>query len=147
MKITYQNKNVIEENISIHDALFEGFTYNYDNKCIHLCVNEYHNGIKFNMNFVNVYGMEMFSYDAWGPGYNIMEWILVDSSEDRFMRCLLSSSEAYSFTRLISKDKLLGTSFTLNSGDTLTIVCEYIEFSEEVLSEEEVKEYMGRFKY
>ncbi len=30
MKITYNNKNIIDNNINIHDSIFNGFIYNYD---------------------------------------------------------------------------------------------------------------------
>lgn len=132
MVIDYKNKNSIQQKIYVHDAIFNGFNYEYEKNLITFEAVECYYKKKFNFRFCNVFGFEMQACDSWCKGSNIIDWELGDLYGNKLTEKLShwKVNEKYFGSRLENIDKVVESIITLSSGDTLTIVCEYIDFEE-----------------
>ena len=93
MRIDYSNKGIIDsKDIYVHDAVFTGFNYDYENNIIEFEAIEYYYKKNFKMKDIQ----------------REKKWEL----------------------RLKDTNKWVESIISFISGDTLTIVCEYIEFEE-----------------
>lgn len=134
MRIDFTNKDIINsKEIYVHDAVFTGFNYNYKNKYIIFECEETYYRKKFYFKFLNVFGFKMRECDWWGESQRILDWEAVDINNNSLTRELIEfrSDENQSISRLTNPNIIIESVFTLISGDTFTIVCEYIDFYEE----------------
>ncbi len=82
MRIDYRNKEIIgSKEIHIHDAVFTGFNYDYENNIIAFEVIEYYYKKHFKFKFCNVFGFEMLSCDFWGHFLRIYSWNTTDTND------------------------------------------------------------------
>ena len=85
MRINYNSKEIIRE-IYVHDSLFCGFNYNYDERiisftCKQITVCEQISYCKkHHFNFNNVIACNMQSCVFWGEGYNILSFSYEENS-------------------------------------------------------------------
>ena len=134
MRIDYSNKGIIDsKDIYVHDAVFTGFNYDYEKNIIEFEAIEYYYKKHFKFKFCNVLGFEMLSCDFWGRSLRILDWQSANFTKSeivpKFLKLNNDDKNIYNCSRL-KDNKYFETLFTFISGDTLTIVCEYIEFEE-----------------
>lgn len=128
-------------NVCVHDAVFLGFNYNYQENIIEFSCEEYFYSKRHTFKFNNVFGFQMKSCDYWGASPRIYAWELKDVSENIYTQALASfrSDEKNIYSRMTDSNEVLESTFILISGDELTIVCESIDYKEEKLAEGECK--------
>ena len=130
MRIDYSNKEVIDsKDIYVHDAVFTGFNYDYENNIIEFEVIEYYYKKHFKFKFGNVFGFEMLSCDFWGHSPHINVWYTSDTNDLSTKMKDIQREKKWEL-RLKDTNKWVESIISFISGDTLTIVCEYIEFEE-----------------
>lgn len=134
MIIDYKNENLIEEK-NIHDSIFEGFMYNEETKVLLIELKNFVQHKQFKLEFVNVLVLNCELCQFWGKGPNILDWeianpkyltqnIIDKQSDDKML---------YNNSLVDVEKNYIETIITLTSGDTIAIVCEYIEFIETIL--------------
>lgn len=135
MKIDYKNKNVINDEIYIHDSIFEGFSYKEEEKKIVIELENYCLKKSFKLQFCNalIFNCEMCEF--WGKSPNILDWeVSKDEPLIQKMKKKQKDNNELYWTSLVDLEKsYVESRITLTSGDTIEIVCEYIEFEEENL--------------
>lgn len=130
MRIDYSNKEVIDsKDIYVHDAVFTGFNYDYENNIIEFEAIEYYYKKHFKFKFCNVLGFEMLSCDFWGHSPHINVWYISDTNDLSTKMKDIQREKKWEL-RLEDTSKWVESIIAFISGDTLTIVCEYIEFEE-----------------
>ena len=131
MRIDYKNKEMIERKIYVHDSVFMGFNYDYNNQKILLKLTDNYEMKNHEFSFHNVYFTEIQSCDSWGKSPHVFELTLL--SENNIIFTKLNErvrSEHYPSSRLEGLERLVVIEFLLTSGDTLIIACEYIDILE-----------------
>ena len=79
MKINYQNENIIDDSIYIHDSVFESIVYNYNDDSIFVVCVDYYKDKRKKILFKNVIYMESVSCDFWMKDQKeISNWELID---------------------------------------------------------------------
>lgn len=133
MIINYKNKDIIDSRqIYIHDSTFIGCNYHYLNNQISFQTkNECCNKI-FAFKFFNVFSFKMKSFEPWGESPYVLDWETIKDGDDYLLNEIVKEIDDnnYDLTRLKDYNELVSSIITLSSGDTLTIVAEYIEFEE-----------------
>lgn len=113
MIINYENKNIINDELSVHDAVFTGFNYDYKDKTINFQAREYY-GKTYYFKFLDILSFSMQADEPWSSNSpRILEWYLTDSDD---------------MDSLQNWNQTVKSTFRLSSGDTLTISCGYIDF-------------------
>lgn len=131
MRITYENRNIIEQ-MQIHDSEFNGFAYDYEHRQITMSCNNIFLKRSYILVFENVVLMHLQSCSFWHGGNSIM-WINV--IEDNEHLCDLyhiqnSNPELYCGSQLDKGINYITMELTINSGDTLLISCESLNYLE-----------------
>ena len=125
MRIDYSNKEVIDsKDIYVHDAVFTGFNYDYENNIIEFEAIEYYYKKHFKFKFCNVLGFEMLSCDFWGHSPHINVWYISDTNDLSTKMKDIQREKKWEL-RLEDTSKWVESIIAFISGDTLTIVCEY----------------------
>lgn len=132
-KIDCENVDMVNsKEVCVHDAVFNGFMFDYENKVVTFEADENFNGNKIRLSFYNVLELKMGNYESWGESPYIFDLcvekyyneMLLNNDEDS-NRCVKKHySEEFLFNRYIK------STLTLVSGDTLNIICEYIIYDE-----------------
>lgn len=138
MRIDWNNREEIDK-LYIHDSLFEGFRYNYEERQIQLdCENDWL-GKSFHFTFQNVIFCSLQSCNFWGPGPHILSIYLEEDTLP--MRELIKTQEKnqkdYAGSCLDTGIPYLQVGMKLNSGDELLIGCECVEYTEEIMDKPE----------
>ena len=130
MKINYINKNEID-NLYLHDSIFYGYQYNYDERIITFsCENKLLNK-KFNFTFNNVIFCSMQSCLFWGGGDSIFDICIKENEieKEQLIKIQNSNKAYHDFSRLSKKGTFFTVELQINSGDTLTIICEDLDYN------------------
>ncbi len=137
MLYNHNNKEDIDK-IHLHDAIFEGFNYNYDKREICFICKHYYKNKIYNFKFHNVIYSKLQSCSFWNGGNSVYD--------------IYNTETPYEFTKLIQDIKnnaainfevsylnrgitYIAIEVMINSGDALLIVCENAEVSESELNE------------
>ena len=141
MEVTCQMKELLEQ-IDIHDSEFSGYSYDYENRQIIMrCKNIYASKC-LEFIFENVVVSHLQSCVFWGSGYNIL-WMTVSENHkylDELNQRQAKNSDNDYGSYLDKGNRYLAIEFTINSGDTLLIICEKVIYKEEII------ETISRFK-
>ena len=143
MKIDYTNKQQFDD-IYLHDAVFEGFSYVYEKREIRFdCTHDWlkkRNAFRFS----NVIFFEMQGCRFWGPCANIYHgW--VEENAEPFQRLLEMQREDEekapkdgdrSYSLLADGTEYFAVCIQMLSGDKLLIICESIDWEESAISED-----------
>lgn len=131
MIINFMNRTFISKEAYIHDALFTGFSYDYENHQIKFKCKAYTGNVWFDFCFNNVFGFSMNSCELWGKGARVLDWELKNYDANSLTKRLidLNVDGAQDFSRLKSPEFAVESKFTFTSGDTLMISCENIDFN------------------
>ncbi len=148
MLYNYENKDEFDK-IYLHDAVFEGFNYDYDKReisfsCkqkINFSGNRYRiNNVNkiYNFRFQNVIYSKLQSCYFWGGG-NSVDCIYCTEVPDDFTKLIkyVKDNEPHCFN-LSYVDRginYMAIELSINSGDVLIIMCESVEVSETDLNE------------
>lgn len=138
MKIDNNNQYTIQKNINVvHDAVFTGLIYDYKKRLVSFEAIEGYYKKRFSFKFNNVFGFGMQACDFYHHGANILGWGICDSNNKQLTKKLLHLRDdgKYFDSRIGNINEVVEVVIELNSGDTLTIACEYIEFEEYELTE------------
>lgn len=133
VEYTYQNKQLISV-IPIHDSEFYGYTYDYDNREITVCCNNIFTSRVIKLIFQNTILVHLQSCNFWHGGNSIM-WIEV--MEDTACLELLNEIKA-EYASQVKGSQLdrnidyFAVELTLNSGDTLQIICEKMIYQDHI---------------
>lgn len=129
-----QNKEIINsKKINIHDSVFKGMFFDYDEKKVHIkVVNVGSESKTYSIEFFNVIGFEMVSCDFWGKSPHVFDWSALKEENQHLIKSLFQEQQNnnYQYSRITDKTKFLETFFTFTSGDRLRIACEFIIFEE-----------------
>lgn len=130
MVIDYKNKEIIEE-IYVHDSVLENFLYERASRRIIVnCSNSYL-GKKYMLICNNVIICELQSCLFWGAGNNILGINCSDSKKlHELMMVQTDNKELYQGSLLDQGLDYLCFELQMNSGDTISIVCENLDFRE-----------------
>ena len=125
--------------INIHDSFYDGFQYDYENRFIKLCCENYYLKKTFTFIFHNVILFEMQSCLLWGGGNAIMYIALSDYAPivKRYQELRSSEKEAIKFSCLNKNVSYMPIEIQINSGDMLYFLCECVDFFEKDLDVEE----------
>ena len=137
MRIDHKNKKIIDKKINIHDSIFEGFSYDEGEKILLLKLKNYCLNKIFKLQFCNILVMNCEMCQFWGQSPNILNWEVSD--EEKLIKDIMkkqnNNKELYRYSIVNTEEAYIETIITLTSGDTISTVCEYIEFQEEILDE------------
>lgn len=133
MRIDVINGEVInKKEVSIHDFIFNGLNYNYKENtvCIYL-LNAETNKKNITITYLNVIAFTMIACDFWGSSPHILDWEFVKGEEQLLTNNIIETKEShkYTYSKIDNAKRYMETIITFSSGDTLTIVCEYIELA------------------
>ena len=131
MEYNFHNMHALKK-VYVHDGEFTGFSYYYDHRTIELsCTNAY---IRKKQSFIfdNVIVFHMQSCSFWNGGNSILGMTVYDRTEflDRLIETQNNNSQKYEGSYLDRGIKYIAVEFTINSGDTLLIVCQTIHYNE-----------------
>ena len=127
--ISLSNKKDIEK-INVHDSVFSGYVYDYDNKQIRFsCSNNYPLNQCFNFCFYNVIFVEVQGCSFWHGGNNILGIFIEETSAqlDQLYQLQKAKKDLYAGSYLDKGITYITVEIQLNSGDTILIICEKIE--------------------
>lgn len=135
MKIDYTNKNVIKDEINIHDSIFEGFLYKENERMLLLKLNNYCLNRIFTLQFCNILILNCEMCQFWGESPNVLDWEVSENEHliKEIMKKQNNNKKLYKYSLVDEEMFYIETIITLTSGDTINIVCEYVEFQEEIL--------------
>lgn len=136
IKYNYDNQNEIN-NIYIHDSVFKGFSYDYENRKVSFSCENLWLEKKFTFNFNNVIYIDMQSCLFWICGCQILCTFTKENSEKLKQLYNVKNEKNYDYTAL-DDAKFISVCFSLNSGDELEILCETMEFDEENIVDKQV---------
>lgn len=105
MRITCANKQQLDE-IYIHDALFDGFSYDYERRTIGMVCSKPWEYWRVSLCFENVIFFSHQSCDFWGRGENVM-WLSVVENPEALQKLLAKQAAAWEKTRQRLREKLL----------------------------------------
>ncbi len=137
MIYNYNNKEEFDK-IYLHDSIFEGFNYNYDDREISfLCKHYYVNKI-YNFRFHNVIYSKLQSCFFWGGG-NCVYDIYCTETPDEFKKLIhdvqTNKHIYFEHSYLDRGINYVTIEIMINSGDSLIIICESVEVLENDLNE------------
>ena len=124
------DKTTTAEEISrmnVVDACFSGFHYDSESHEIKFELTEEYQKKKFCFRFVNVVLFEMQSCAFWGASPHVYFWEHQHDTEDNTFVCSLFRKEESGFQ---VPDGYLESVLSMTSGDSLTLVCESVDFTE-----------------
>lgn len=132
MVINYANKHQIDK-IYLHDSVFKGFHYNYyDRQILLTCTNSYLNKI-FDFKFNDVIYFKMQSCLFWTYGYNIYDIYITEFPEEfikQINEIKNTKPDFYENSQVGTGTEYIAIEIMINSGDTLLIICESVDFTE-----------------
>ena len=134
MIFDYRNKNDLKE-INIHDSDFTGYNYDYSNRTIVLTCNNRFTGKCLHFQFMNVIYSSLQSCSFWGGG-NAVLWLNVNERDvglDSLYELQRKNKEEYALSDLDQGIEYIIVEVTINSGDKLLIVSQWIEFQEKAI--------------
>lgn len=137
MLYNYNNKNEFDK-IYLHDAIFEGYNYDYDKREISFSCKYYEVNKIYNFNFHNVIYSKLQSCSFWHGGNSVYD-IYCTETPDEFTNLIhdVQTNEPVNFeySFLDRGINYITIKIMINSGDALLIICESVEVSESELSE------------
>lgn len=133
MRIDYTNKEIIDNEIYVHDSIFEGFLYKSTEKQLLVEFKNDYLEKTFNIQFYNVLILNCEMCEFWGKSPHILNWETSDDENliKEMKKKQNDNKELYSGSLVDTEKSYVETMIILSSGDTIKIVCEYIEFQEE----------------
>lgn len=131
LEYNYRNMRSLNS-VYVHDSEFTGFSHYYDHRTVELsCTNAY---IRKKQTFIfeNVIVLHMQSCSFWNGGNSIAWMTVSDRTEylDRLIEIQSNNSQKYEGSYLDQGIRYIAVEFTINSGDTLLIVCQKIHYTE-----------------
>lgn len=137
MLYNHNNKEEFDK-IYLHDAIFEGFNYDYDKREICFTCKHYDTNKIYNFKFHNVIYSKLQSCSFWNGGNSVYD-IYSTEMPDEFTQLIqdIQNNAAINFevSYLNRGITYIAIETTINSGDTLLIVCENVEVSKSELNE------------
>ena len=132
MKINFENKNELNK-LYIHDSEFFGYCYNYSKRQISFLCDDLYYRKRTQLIFSNVILSNLQSCSFWHSGSSILYVNLEEnpSQLQELMEIQKEKQDIYEGSYLDRGIKYLPIVFQLNSGDTLLIICETMEWTEE----------------
>lgn len=131
MVITFENQQMIRDELCIHDSKFTDIQYRFaDNSLLFILENPYCNE-RYQICFENLIYFEMQQFKLWGAGEErVLDWDLIDDrqrlleavrrEEEKCSACCRDGVEALS--------QFVYSSFVISSGDTVEFLCRQITF-------------------
>lgn len=130
MRIDFTNKRIIEsEEISINDFDITSFFYDQiGNKIYCIFRNDYIEK-HYLITYSNVISVEIQSCNFLGDSFKVLNWKLGEKSKSKTTTKVAKLKNAdYLKPQFEECDRLVETILTFYSGNTITILCEYIDF-------------------
>lgn len=136
MIIKNENKNIIND-LYIHDSIFEGYSYDYENRIITFSCDNHYLKKRFKFKFNNVIFSKLQSCCFWGINCCYIYDVKLRENTDDFhqlMNIKNTNPDWFKNSYLDKKDiEYITIEFKLNSGDTILIICENIDLEQEDL--------------
>lgn len=130
MKIDTLNKN--EELPNIHDSAFYGFSYRENDKTLLVELSNHYMNKFFKIQFHNVLVLNCEMCQFWGKSPYVFDWN-IDENEiliKNIMEKQKNNESKFWCSILRTPKEYIQINITFTSGDTIDIVCEFIEFEE-----------------
>lgn len=134
MKIDYTSIHQLK-NVYIHDSEFTGYEYDYTNRRISFACRNIFSKKKLVFQFNNVIYSTLQSCTFWGGGNSIL-WLNVldeDAGLNALYELQRKNQDNFALSDLDQGIEYIITEITINSGDKLLIVSQWIEFIETAL--------------
>ena len=130
MRVNYINKNEVN-NIYIHDSIFYGYQCDYNNRTISFFCENKPSGKKTYFKFNNVIFCSMQSCLFWGGGNNIIDLYVKENEieKEQLIEIQKCNKVYHDFSRLLKEGAFFTVELQINSGDTLTIICEDLDYN------------------
>ena len=138
MKINYRTVEKLNE-IYLHDAVFEGFNYDYEKKQVIIEMAAWGTETerydrRYRFTFFNTLGIEVLAGDFWGPTPHVYDWETVSGAEGDFVKKIINEDKFDNLKyRIENIEYILNTTIEISSGDKVKIVCETIEVEKTVM--------------
>ncbi len=134
MRFTFENREKIDEMHS-HDGEFEGYSFDSENRTIRMTwMDGFEENKRIHLTCNHVIYSEMQSYESWGPGitriYHI--WHIDESPQMEKMKELIDIDKTEHY-RSYKEVKYIQIIIKILSGDELTIICESVDWDEEII--------------
>lgn len=136
MKFTFKNKKEIQ-NLYLHDSLFKGFTYDYEERKLSLSImNEEESG-KIVLTFNDILFLKMEAYGLWGKRVERINGIWLEEKSDYMNKAQkLLAEEKEKYPKCYEHAPAINY-FQINlqiiSGDEISIICESMDWEEEII--------------
>lgn len=134
MQINYQNKEAIiskKLHYIIHDSGFVGLQYDQESKWVKVVLEpwmEEEANTLIILEFSNVFGFEMKTFNPWAPINCVYHWEPSDGLGKPLSNKLCAENqESGEFSTLIENSRIVESLLTLHSGDALSIACEFVD--------------------
>lgn len=129
----FRNKEKVDE-LYIHDSDYVGFSYDYDKRKVFLTCDNAYLKKRFYFEFNNVILCNMQSCGFWGGGNSIYSIWLEQSCPafEELMDIQDENKESYAMSYLDMGIDYLSIKCQINSGDVLLVICESLDFTEEI---------------
>lgn len=134
MRYDYNNSESIND-IYIHDSIFKGLFYDYEERKIKFSCNNFYLKKLFNLFFYNVIFFRVQSCMFWGSGCYITD--ISSEIDSQYLNELTEIQQEMNqreascdVTALNMGKKYISVELGLNSGDVIIIICESFEIEE-----------------
>ena len=134
MIINASNKEIINTRaVYIHDSIFTGFIYDYRNRQLDFTCENFYYKVRHTFVFKNVVLINMQSCSFWHSGRNILDMSSKnDSSQlEELIELQNQHQDLFQGSYLDRGIPYIIVEILINSGDTLQIVCESIDYNKE----------------
>ncbi|HIW51152.1 MAG TPA: hypothetical protein IAA10_09410 [Candidatus Blautia intestinavium] len=136
MKFTFKNKKEIQ-NLYLHDSLFKGFTYDYEERKLSLSIMNEEESKKIVLTFSDILFLKMEAYGLWGKGVERINSMWLEEKSDYMNKAqkLLAEEkekypECYEHAPAINYFQI---NLQVLSGDEISIICESMDWEEEII--------------
>ena len=132
MVINNQNLECINRDICIHDCVFKGIQYDYQNNEAIVALYRECSKESVYIKFHEIAGINMVACDFWGAPPYVFDWIVYPKGEEKFLQQykLEGIEKQYTFSKFNKANMLFfETEIILSSGDRLSIVCNKISIT------------------
>lgn len=139
MRFVYENREELDKEY-LHDGVFEGYQYHYEKRQIEMsCIDGFFTK-RIHLVFNNVIFSEMQSCEFWGSCARIYEiWHEDESFQMKYLQDILKSDKnKYDINQLTEGIDFIQVKIQIISGDTLFIICESLDWTEEELKDEDI---------
>ena len=134
MRLLFENREKIDK-LDSHDGMFEGYSFDSEKRTISMTwMHGFEENKRVYLRFNHVIYSEMQSYQIWGSGLKRIYhmWHVDDSLQMKKMKELIDIDRKENY-RSFKEVNYIQIIIKIVSGDELTIICESMDWKEEII--------------